>query len=135
MNVCDYSFFRLNSNRSELSSSEFRNGAHRILPIARIRASDQLSCLRRQLHSKLHFVSRLLQIGTILHFSFVSNSYRVVLSAQLWANPASPSDETKFRLSGNQKNKGNPCIVFVLQLYSHAPHMAFLQIARGGSTG
>ena len=82
-------------NRSELSSSEFRNGAHRILPIARIRASDQLSCLRRQLHSKLHFVSRLLQIGTILHFSFVSNSYRIVLSAQLWANPASPSDETK----------------------------------------
>ena len=70
-------------------------GAPRILPIARIRASDQLSCLRRQLLSKLHLVSMLLQIGTFLHLSFVSNLYRIVISAQLWANPASPSDETK----------------------------------------
>ena len=53
-------------------------GAPRILPIARIRASDQLSCLRRQLHSKLHLVSMLLQIGTFLHLSFDSNLYRIV---------------------------------------------------------
>ena len=53
---------RRNSHRSKLSSREFRNrfgaGAHRILPIVRIRASVQLSCLRRQLHPQRPFVSR-----------------------------------------------------------------------------